>query len=152
MTPRLLALFVVRPMWPLNFMVLAAVASPSLCAARAFDPPRAGDHVRLIIYDDRKVVGRLAAFDAVGLEVRDDRDSALHVLSRATVATLEVERPRTRVRLGAAIGFLSGGIAGMVVSRHDQNAGFFGGLGGALAGALLGTTARRERWEEAPLP
>jgi hypothetical protein len=131
-------------------VVLLAAAVPSTATAHELAPPQAGDRVRLIVYDERALVGRLVAFDPHGLHLQADGDSACRVLPRASIAGLEVLRLRTRIRLAAPLGFLAGGIVGIAIER--ARGAVFGGLAGAVCGGLLGTTSRRERWEEAPLP
>ena len=131
-------------------LALLLAAIPSTAAARQPAPPKAGDRVRLIVYDESAPVGRLVAFDPHGLDLQADGDSARRTVPRASIAGLEVLRLRTRIRLAAPLGFLVGGIVGIATDR--ESGAVFGGLAGAACGGLLGTTSRRERWEEAPLP
>jgi len=140
---------------------LAVLATPA-AAARTKEAPRAGEQVRLLLYDERPVTGRLVGFDSRSLELLAGPDSLPRVVPRASIAVLERPVPDSRRGVGAVLGFVAGGLGGLAVngafSRDDDagiepaNAFIVGSLVGALAGVLVGRRHRHDRWDEAPLP
>lgn len=90
----------------------------------------------------------------------------------ASVTKLEVSRDRkSRARLGMAIGFWSGAVAGGVIAARSLGdtedtywggnlnlsdgtlfgGALFGGIAGTLVGALIGSTFKVDQWEAVPL-
>jgi hypothetical protein len=140
---------------------LALLARPA-AAGRIPEAPRPGDRVRLLLYDERPVTGRLGGFDSRSLELLAGPDSLPRVVPRISIAVLERQVPDSRRGRGTVLGFVAGGLGGMAVNAAiapDDDAGMaparafiVGSLVGALAGAVVGGRHRQDRWREAPLP
>ena len=150
-----------RPVPSVFLLVLLASASSPVHAAARLEPAATGDRVRLLVYDERPVTGRLLAFDASSVDVAVEPDSTPRTLARNTIAALEVERERSHARRGGVLGFLAGGVLGAVLAAdHDDDDGtaavrgfITGSLVGAAAGALLGgRRGSSPHWKEASLP
>ena len=140
-------------------LALAVLATPA-AAERIREPPRAGDRVRLLLYDERPVTGRLTSFDSRSLELIAAPDSLPRLVPRASIAVLEQQVPDSRSGVGTVLGFVAGGLGGLALNaaftRDDRiepaNAFIVGSLVGALAGAFVGRRHRHDHWQEAPLP
>jgi hypothetical protein len=147
-----------------RLLLLAILALSCLVRpADAAEPVRVaqGDRVRLVVYDERALTGRLLAFDARTLDVAAEPDSARRSLSRDAIAVIEVEVEKTHAGRGAVVGFVLGGMVGILLARPDEDGetattpatGFItGALVGAVAGALVGRTGSSRHWKEATIP
>jgi len=149
---------------------LALTASANLCAQEGL-PVAPGDRVRVAAPN----IG-VEALVATVLTVKPD---TIVVQSReplavpfAPVTMLEVCRDRkSRARLGMAIGFWTGAIAGGVIAARSSGdtedtywgsnlnlsdgtllgGALLGGIAGTLLGALVGSTFKVDQWEAVPL-
>jgi len=120
----------------------------------------AGDRVRLLVYDERPIVGRVLAFDSLSVEVSAEPDSTHRTLPRTSIVALEVELLHSRAGRGAAIGFVAGGVAGLILhpmidaddSGEPATTFVMGAALGTIAGALIGRASETRRWSEGALP
>lgn len=144
-------------------VVLAALFLPgSSKALAAPEPPvpAPGDRVRLLVFDERPIVGRLLALDSLDVEVSAEPDSARRSVPLSSIAAMDVERTHGRVRFGAALGFVAGGVAGILLQSvsNEADAGepattfITGAAIGTVVGAILGRAVERKRWHEGALP
>jgi len=125
-------------------------------------PPAAvlGDRVRVLVYDERPIVGRVLAFDSLSVEVSVEPDSARRTLARTSIVGVEIERTHSRAGRGAALGFLAGGVTGLVLHPvfDDDDSGepattfVMGAALGTIVGALIGRASETRRWSEGALP
>jgi hypothetical protein len=153
------------------FLVALMLAGSAELLAQHRPPIVPGDRVRI---SAREIgVERLAA---TVLTVKSDtivvRSGEPLALPFASVTKLEVSRERkSRARLGMAIGFWTGAVAGGVIvarsSRDTEDTVFdfnpgeafgellggalLGGIAGTLGGALIGSSFKVDQWEAVPL-
>ena len=123
---------------------------------------RPGARVR-VTHLPRQSVGTLLAWKSDTLVFQSNGDTLSVPLD--LVARLEVSRgEKTNVGKGQRIGLLLGGIVGWVIghaSRDPQCAPMcifydvagltFGGLGGLVAGTLIGGSIKTDHWQDVPL-
>jgi len=121
----------------------------------------------------QQYVGTLVTWEADTLVVQSNRDTLAVPVDFVT--RLDVSRGRkTNTANGAGIGFLLGGLVGAVIvyasyeecvpqglfscigpnygpGTYALAGGVIGGFGGLMAGALIGSAIKTDRWQEVPL-
>ncbi len=121
----------------------------------------------------QRYVGTFVTWEADTLVVQSNRDTLAVPVDFVT--RLDVSRGRkTNTAKGAGIGFLLGGLVGAVIvyasyeecvpqglfscigpnygpGTYALMGGVIGGFGGLVAGALIGSAIKTDRWQEVPL-
>jgi|SRR5688572_4735740 len=121
--------------------------------------PAPGDSVRVLRLDAPFLPARFDFADSVSLGVFVDGEAEPRVLSRASLAGIQVRRMKTHAWRGVWIGTILGGSLAYVLAKNDDaeaheayHAGITGAVFGAAAGAFAGQFSEFERWEPARLP
>ena len=144
----------------LAILVALALTAPTLAAQPPRVPVPVGARARVAVpARSGWTAGTVAASDSAVIALRAGRDVVPDTFLVANVQALEVSRGRRRGGRGAVgflIGAAVGGGAGALVGYGDGGeeaglAAFFLGAGGAVVGAILGSTlgaaTAPERWE-----
>jgi hypothetical protein len=141
-------------------LLLVLAISLTVCAQglAAQDPPLTGSRVRVFLRaTPQMAIGRLvsASADSIWLDVGPEGTVGI---GREEIGRAErFMGVRGNARQGALIGFGAGAALGVIIgstaSTEDVDSGtfavFFGlglGAGGALLGAVIGSSVRREHW------
>jgi hypothetical protein len=144
----------------LQFALGLALTTEALAEASPLPSAVAGDRVRLLVYDQRPIVGRVLALDSLSVELSVEPESTRRAVPWASIVGLEVERLHSRAGRGAAIGFMAGGVTGLVLhpvfdaDDTGESATTFvvGAAAGTIVGALIGRASEIRRWSEGALP
>lgn len=155
--------------------ILALLASVSVApvfstVAQARSSVVVGDRIRVVIAQPAgtPLVGTVSAVTADSLLLQVEGTAAPLAIEKSTIMKIDVSKGRhghtgKGAGIGLGLGVLGGGIAGAIDEAHcngicflntdasvEAGAIVFGALG-AVAGALIGTFARSERWRPATL-
>jgi hypothetical protein len=147
----------------MKFRAFALLVAPVLCAPTASlgapPSPAPGDSVRVLRLDAPFLPARFDFADSVSLGVFVDGEAEPRVLSRTSLAGIQVRRMKNHAWRGVWIGTILGGTLAYVLAKNDDaeahdsyHAGITGAVFGAASGAFVGQFSEFERWEPARLP
>jgi outer membrane lipoprotein SlyB len=133
---------------------LLLLLAPATAAFGDPPAPAPGDSVRVLRLDAPFLPARFDFADSASLGVFVAGEAEPRVLSRASLAGIQVRRMEGHPWRGAVIGTVLGGALAYVQLTGDdpEDAYQLAPLVGAVAGAIVGARFESERWKPADLP